>query len=144
MRPLDILSDTAHILLYGTLRSGLTHFRRFNLPFALSFVRSEEVRGTLYDLGDYPGLVLDAAAGAVQAELFRIRDPKVLPVLDDYEAYNPGDLGPFDERTGRGSMFIRTRVTLDDGIGAWIYELNGVPDGAGVIAHGDWLRHTGR
>ncbi|MCF2133815.1 MULTISPECIES: gamma-glutamylcyclotransferase family protein [Burkholderiaceae] len=46
------------------------------------------VKGTLYDLGAYPGLVPDTAAGEVYGDVFEI-DEALLPVLDKIEEVFP-------------------------------------------------------
>lgn len=130
-----------HLFLYGSLRRGLDQHRALRLDRVLHFVRTETVLGSLYDLGDYPGLVLDPAGRPVHGDAFRIAEASVLPALDVYEGYNPNDTGPFHEPSGRGSLYLRRVITLSGGETAWVYELNGVPRGARTILHGDWLRH---
>ncbi len=98
------------------------------------------VRGSLYDVGDYPGLVLDDA-GWVAGELFRIPDLAArLNDLDREEGYDPAD----DAR----SLYVRRRgaVRVEDGssLDAWLYLYNdpGGPPGRGPrIPSGDWRAH---
>jgi len=82
------------------------------------------VRGTLLDLGDFPGLV--DGAGRVVGEVYRLDAPELLALLDRAEGYN------FDRR--------RATVTLATGrrARAWIYRYRGRRDRAVPIPDGDY------
>jgi gamma-glutamylcyclotransferase (GGCT)/AIG2-like uncharacterized protein YtfP len=94
------------------------------------------VYGTLYDLGDFPGVRLQPDNGSrVFGTVFLLPDdPDLLQRLDEYEGFNP------DEE--QASLFIRRRqtVTLTDGnvLECWIYEYNGTPSSAQIIASGKY------
>lgn len=98
------------------------------------------IEGSLYDFGEYPGVVLDGA-GWVGGELYRVPDLAArLPALDRAEWYDPSDADK--------SLYVRRRVPvqLDDGAAreAWVYVLNdpGGPPGRGRrIPSGDWRAH---
>jgi gamma-glutamylcyclotransferase (GGCT)/AIG2-like uncharacterized protein YtfP len=83
-------------------------------------------RGTLLDLGDFPGLV--DGAGRVVGEVYRLDEPELLALLDRAEGYN------FDRR--------RATVTLATGrrTRAWIYRYRGRRDRAVPIPDGDYRR----
>jgi gamma-glutamylcyclotransferase (GGCT)/AIG2-like uncharacterized protein YtfP len=92
------------------------------------------VRGSLYDFGEYPGVVLDDD-GWVAGELYRVPDLTArLPALDRAEWYDPTDEA--------GSLYVRRQapVRLDDGETreAWIYVYNGPPGRGPRITSGDW------
>jgi gamma-glutamylcyclotransferase (GGCT)/AIG2-like uncharacterized protein YtfP len=131
-----------HLLLYGSLRRGEPGARAMGLDRRLGFVRVVTIRGRLYDLGDYPGLVLGPLAGRVRAELFVIRDPGVTAALDGFEGYNPDDPSPYDPATGHGSLYLRQSLWAG-GVQAWIYVLNlATPPGPeALIRSGDWVGH---
>jgi gamma-glutamylcyclotransferase (GGCT)/AIG2-like uncharacterized protein YtfP len=57
------------LLLYGSLGRGEGMHRKLGLDKALQFVGRREIHGTLYDLGDFPGLVL--GSGIVVAECLK-------------------------------------------------------------------------
>lgn len=105
------------------------------------FVCSATAAGTLYAIGDFPGLVLDAHANhsasplanatpaseslrcnpdRVSGELFEILDPLTFfATLDVIEGYWP-------DQTER-SLFVRKLITVETGDGetqAWAYVLN--------------------
>jgi gamma-glutamylcyclotransferase (GGCT)/AIG2-like uncharacterized protein YtfP len=71
------------------------------------------------ELGEYPGVVLDAAGGLVAGEVFLVPEGAWAP-LDAYEGFVTGDLV--------ASLFrrVRTEVELEAGgvVESWIYEWN--------------------
>ncbi len=76
-----------NLFVYGTLR------KNFANEFARQFYKSgrllgrAKVRGRLYQISDYPGLVLsDTDAEWVRGEVYTLTDPGVTyPLLDEYE-----------------------------------------------------------
>jgi gamma-glutamylcyclotransferase (GGCT)/AIG2-like uncharacterized protein YtfP len=109
---------------YGTLMRGygLHHV----LARSADFVGMATARGRLLDLGQYPGVV--DGRGRVTGEVYRLRDPQVLPALDRAE----------------GVQFLRghTLVTLAHGgrARAWIYRYRGPRVRAVRIPDGDYRR----
>jgi gamma-glutamylcyclotransferase (GGCT)/AIG2-like uncharacterized protein YtfP len=109
------------LFVYGTLIKG---FREEWLrKLGADFVGPGNIRGRLYDLGDYPGTrVRGAEPGQrVSGELYRTRDAEgALRILDQYEGFSP--LEPSK------SLFVRELVcvTLEDGRRkrAWAYLYN--------------------
>jgi gamma-glutamylcyclotransferase (GGCT)/AIG2-like uncharacterized protein YtfP len=84
------------------------------------------VRGSLLDLGRYPGLI--EGRGRVRGEVYRLDDAELLPLLDREEGYN------FERR--------RAVVTLAGGrrAWAWLYRYRGPRERARPIADGDYRR----
>ncbi|RDU99529.1 gamma-glutamylcyclotransferase family protein [Trinickia dinghuensis] len=82
-----------YVFVYGTLRAG--EINDIGLAAARHGVKAPRlvgraaVVGRLYDLGDYPGLVRDEAAGPVRGDVYEI-DEALVPVLDDIEGVEPG------------------------------------------------------
>ena len=104
------------LFVYGTLRRqssahGLLEGSRYFAKASLG--------GTLYDLGQYPGLVRDnAGGGRVVGEVYELPNQtahRMLRALDRYE----------------GNEFVRRRtfVTLANGVrrAAWVYVLRSRP-----------------
>lgn len=117
------------LVLYGTLMRGERAHVDFGLHRKLAFICPCTVRGQLYDLGGYPGLV--DGDGIVQGELFVFRNPGVLKSLDKFEDYNPGNTAK--------SLYIRTRISLLDPPGAaWVYLYNKPIRFKGRILSGQW------
>jgi gamma-glutamylcyclotransferase (GGCT)/AIG2-like uncharacterized protein YtfP len=125
-----------NLFVYGTLRRSAAHPMHALLRETASSLGDARVRGVLYRVAAYPGLVLDAEAGWVQGELYRLRDPGVLERLDAYEGVGPLDPEPREYRR------IRATVQCLDGEEheAWVYEYGWDPAGLEIIASGDFLR----
>ena len=77
----------------------------------------------MYDLGDYPGVRLSPGGGPIHAELHRIEQPAILTALDEFELYRPTEPGPYDVRSGRGSLYLRKAVVAR-GRRAFVYVWN--------------------
>jgi gamma-glutamylcyclotransferase (GGCT)/AIG2-like uncharacterized protein YtfP len=127
--------EPRHLFVYGTLRPGHAPAAIASEVRKLEEVGPAAIPGRLYDLGAYPGAVLDAAAEThVDGTVLRLpADPSVLAALDAYEGFDPADR--------EGSLFVRTAtsVTLSGGktLACWVYVYNRGPGGAaGVTARG--------
>lgn len=106
----------------GESRHGLL------IPGGIETKRPACTAGTLFDLGEYPGLVLAGGERqTVYGELIRFsRLPDILPRLDEEEGseYRRELLQPISN--GRPAPI------------AWAYVLQAVPSAARVIESGDW------
>jgi len=109
------------------------------------FVGEASVRGVLFDLGTYPGLVVnEQATDLVKGEIYELRAPSAdgtLAVLDEYEGCAPSDVEPHEYRR------VLVQVTLADGpmLSAWAYVLIRALAGLTPIPSGDyvaWLRRS--
>lgn len=91
-------SSNRHVFVYGTLRRG--EVRDINLlrP-APVWIGSAQLSGTLYDLGNYPGLLLtgEGAGGVVQGEVYAIT-PELEQLLDEIEEVWPQQTGEYLKR----------------------------------------------
>jgi len=99
------------------------------------------VSGVLYDLGEYPGAILDSSSNQkIFGTVFRLpNDSTVLNELDQYEGFRPS--------APNTSLFLRKRypVRLSSGriLSCWIYEYNGKRAAAPVVANGRYrAKHT--
>ena len=125
-----------YLFVYGTLRPALAPPEMIGAVHQLRPVGPAKLRGRLYDLGQYPGAIPDAASDTfISGEVFELpEDPNVLASLDAYEGFDPA--------RPRESLFVRTEtlVTLSDGRGltCWIYLYNRIPTAAPLIAGGDY------
>ena len=89
------------------------------------------MRGTLCDLGPYPGFSPECRSLG-HGDLFAVHDVGAWARLDAFEAYRTD--GP------AASLYLR-RIALEQPPGdAWIYVYNGEVAAPGV-ASGDWLAH---
>lgn len=117
------------VFVYGTLRRGGAGAMSVRFPGA-KFIAEARVSGGLYDLGAYPGLLLDNSGSSVTGEVYEV-DDETLNELDDFEA---------------SSHYRRKRV--ETSVGArrrpcWVYE----PDPEfhsprRLITSGDWIEHA--
>jgi len=121
------------IAVYGSLMTGMGGREELDVGDQLIYVSRCEIGGCLFDLGDYPGLLL--GSGVVHAELYEVGSAAVLPRLDAYEHYDPDE--------PEGSLYIRRRVRLaQPDCDAWLYEYNRDVSGRPSIPSGDWKRYT--
>jgi gamma-glutamylcyclotransferase (GGCT)/AIG2-like uncharacterized protein YtfP len=87
------------------------------------FAGDGKVRARLFDLGEYPGIVISTdPADNVTGEIYElpaVGAEGILRVLDDYEGIGPADPEPHEYRREV------VRVTLEDGqsLRAWAYVL---------------------
>ena len=104
------------IYVYGTLRPGCV----------ANVVKG---RGTMVNLGGFPGVVLDDNGPEFTAEVVEV-DDETLADLDRYEGYRPSD--PVN------SLYVRKPFMDGE-----IYEFNRSGENAEVVTSGDWLIFTG-
>jgi gamma-glutamylcyclotransferase (GGCT)/AIG2-like uncharacterized protein YtfP len=119
------------LFVYGTLRLGLKNRYALLLAESATFLGAAFVRGRLYRVSDYPGLVLDDdARDCVRGDLFRLHHPdETLTLLDDYE-------GSDYRRVPAAVSVIDSRESLT----AWTYVYNGDLAGKVRIESGDFLQ----
>ena len=95
------------------------------------------LRASLYDLGEYPGLVLipQHPADVVQGTLLQLRVPEVtLEWLDAFEDFD-------SQRADEANVYRRVVAPVVLGAGlhdAWVYEIRRVPPESHRIASGMW------
>lgn len=105
----------------------------------LRYIGPAFTQGRLYDLGEYPGAVLDASSRTkIMGRIFSLpEDENLLNSLDEYEGFDP--------RNRKNSLFVReeTKVTLESGqkLSCWIYVYNQDVSGAKLISGGDYLKY---
>jgi gamma-glutamylcyclotransferase (GGCT)/AIG2-like uncharacterized protein YtfP len=117
------------VFVYGSLRGGSARSMSIRFPES-KFIAAAKVKGSLYDLGSYPGLLLNESNSMVIGEVYEV-DDELLQQLDEFEA---------------SSNYLRKQVEIP--IGAlrrmcWTYE----PDPAfyslrTLIPSGDWLEYA--
>ncbi len=134
---------TLTIFAYGTLITGARSSAiRALLDACLIRRREGWIRGRLYDLGPYPGLVAaPRRRERVRGEVLELRSPgRCLGPLDEYEDY--------DVRQPHTSPYRRvwSRVGLQGGgdVWAWVYWYQGHRHRAHHIPNGDWRHWIGQ
>lgn len=119
------------VFVYGTLRrGGSNHFRMDGA----GFIAAGRVRGKIYRIDWYPGLVLDEEDGTVVGEVYAVGTAQ-LRALDEFEGLSAGEIEGSEYRR------VRTCFTSDDGheTSAWVWEWLGPVQESARIASGDWL-----
>lgn len=130
------MAGNESVFIYGTLLPGAAPREIADAAARLCFAGRASVRGYLYDLGRYPGAVLDSSTERrVHGAVFTLpEDPAVLRALDAYEE--------FDAAAPRLSQFVRVRAiaTIAGGgqLECWIYVYNRDVRAARRIESGVW------
>lgn len=128
------MSDSTLMLAtYGTLMRRFGGLERLAITDRVSFVRTCQFAGVLYDLGRFPGAI--PGDEEVHGELFRLHDAELWSVLDAYEGYEAG--------REESSLFVRRQIALHDPADctAWVYWFNGDPTGHPRVPSGDWAAY---
>ena len=117
------------VFVYGTLRRGCARAMSIRFPNS-KFIADARVSGSLYDLGAYPGLVLEQSNSLVTGEVYEV-DDEILNELDDFEASSNYRRKQIEVSVGRDRMVC------------WTYE----PDPASysfraLITSGDWIEYA--
>jgi gamma-glutamylcyclotransferase (GGCT)/AIG2-like uncharacterized protein YtfP len=117
------------VFVYGTLRRGGAGAMSIRFPNS-KFIADAKVTGSLYDLGAYPGLLLNESNSSVIGEVYEV-DDETLNQLDAFEA---------------SSYYLRKQVEIfldTQRKACWIYE----PDPEfyslhRLITSGDWIEYA--
>jgi gamma-glutamylcyclotransferase (GGCT)/AIG2-like uncharacterized protein YtfP len=129
------------LFVYGTLRPSFAPPELKELIGQWRKVGDGYVHGRLYDLGEYPGAVLDSASETrIIGEVFELPDDdSTLAALDSYEGFDPGNLN--------ASLFVRRRCEVmfedDSKIECWVYVYNRRVTPSTIIQSGDVLMRYG-
>lgn len=134
----------SQLFVYGSLLSGFRSPAYEYISRYFSLIGPGQVRGRLYDMGDYPAAVPADEDTFIKGELYTIRDEAELPwamaQLDDYEGVIP--------EQGEPQLYRRALATvaLDNGqmTEAWIYWYNGNVNGRPLIPSGNVLDFLNR
>jgi gamma-glutamylcyclotransferase (GGCT)/AIG2-like uncharacterized protein YtfP len=108
------------LFIYGTLHPDRAPAEIASYARRLTPRGPATIRGHLYNLGEYPGAVLDPTGPPISGHLFTVPDAATLSALDAYEDYRPA--------SPANSLFLRveTTATTPDGshYPCWVYLYN--------------------
>jgi gamma-glutamylcyclotransferase (GGCT)/AIG2-like uncharacterized protein YtfP len=127
-----------YLFAYGTLAEIHPPQKIATTVKRLKYVGDGFIFGRLYDLGEYPGAILESESrNKVFGKIFEVPpDRTVLKRLDGYEGFDP-------LRPAR-SLFIRRRTTLSrcdqPPLTGWVYEYNGSVNSQLVIKGGHYAK----
>lgn len=131
---------THFLFVYGSLRSGFRSPAYEYISQFFSFAANGQVKGSLYDMGEYPAAVPGAEDKYIIGELYAIKNPAefswAIGQLDDYEGVTV--------EPGEAQLYRRDIADVETEKGtvkAWIYWYNGDISGRPQIATGDVLEY---
>jgi len=142
LTPIPDIGMSEYLFVYGTLLSRYGHPLHRLLAEQADYIGRARMTGRLYDLGEYPGMVITLNTGArVWGELYRLRDPcSILASLDLYEAC-PASNTRSGEYRRRHAI---ARLTRGGSLRSWVYDYQGPIRGRILIRSGDYLRYLGQ
>ncbi|GJM03928.1 MAG: gamma-glutamylcyclotransferase [Rhodomicrobium sp.] len=131
--PADQLPEQQYIFVYGTLKRSVANPMGAMMRSYANYVAEAIIAGRIYDLGPYPGLVLEDSGTAVYGEIYEITKPNaLLALLDAYEGCAQDDTQPHE--------FVRVLATVRDTDGvdyrAWVYVYQGQVDPSWLLPSG--------
>ena len=118
-----------HIFVYGTLRRGERAYETFNLANTTNFVRTTAIKGTMFSLGGFPGVVCEGE-GTVVGDLLELHDATAMAVLRALDGYE-----------GVPHLYTRETVKTACGVDTAVYVYAGRHRyrQEDVIPNGDWI-----
>jgi gamma-glutamylcyclotransferase (GGCT)/AIG2-like uncharacterized protein YtfP len=131
-----------YLFAYGTLANSKVPHEITSSVKQLKHIGDGFIFGRLYDVGEYPGTVLDSDRRyRVYGKIFELpADPKVLERLDAYEAFDP--------QRPRTSLFVRQRTAITrpnkSTLVGWVYEYNRDLTALPLIENGHYSKASTR
>ncbi len=123
---------------YGTLQPDYSPPAIAHVVAKLELIGKGSARGVLYDLGGYPGAVLDShSKQTIHGVVFRLpEDATIWRELDAYEDFDPA--------SPETSPFIRVLhpvvLATGDTLQCWVYVYNRDPGSARILPEGTYRR----
>lgn len=127
------MSSPVVVGVYGSLRRGASANGLLN---GAKYLGSDKVKGNLFNLGAYPGLLLCRAEKMqkeVVVDLYQLPEEKgMLKTLDRYESY-------FPDREEESLYTRKTVVTLEGCMKIYVYVYCGRCDARWEVVPPDWI-----
>jgi gamma-glutamylcyclotransferase (GGCT)/AIG2-like uncharacterized protein YtfP len=125
------------LFVYGTLLQPGNEFAEY-LNKHCKFINNGKIKGRLYDIGEYPGAVVDSNEERyIYGSIFMMDDPDtILKVIDDYEGIG--------ELYGHPQEYIREQVDIQsysDIISCWMYLYNSPLIACNEVATGNYIQY---
>lgn len=125
------------IFVYGTLMRGERADMTHNVLVSnhVTFIGGDFINGKLFHIGAFPGVKTIAGQyndrlPKVAGEVFLIRDPSVVAILDAYEGYYPDNVSE--------GLYDRIQTESFRGKYVWVYIYNPPVRDEQLIETGDW------
>lgn len=124
------------LFVYGTLLTDLRHPEGEKLRALATFMGKGRVSGILFDIGEYPGLVISEQEGsAVFGEFYDLSAcPNHWAELDEYEGINDSD----SQEYAREKVLV---TTTDSTLTCWTYIYKGIVQNLKPIKSGNYLSY---
>ncbi|WP_374949309.1 gamma-glutamylcyclotransferase [Mucilaginibacter sp.] len=122
------------LFVYGTLLQADNKLAYY-LKTHCTSLQPGKLKGTLYDIGDYPGLIISNVSTFVYGHLYEI-DTETLTLIDDYEGFGAEQEQP--------NLYLRKLFLIEasvETIQAWVYVYNRPAAGFPTITDGDYLKY---
>lgn len=135
--------EPTRLFVYGTLRRDPSHEMFHLLAKHARFLGEATVPGRLFDLGDYPGMIVPDERGHVLGEVYDVDPahwPSVIERLDRYEGCAAGDPEPHEYRR----EIVLATLASGPQVPVWAYVLNHAPSRVREIVSGDYLSWRAR
>lgn len=123
------------VFVYGTLRRGCSSGAHRRYLGDADFIGNGKVKGQLYQVDIYPGLVLDSDDHWVLGDVYQLPNKTTLAALDDYEGVGSAFEEPHEYRRQLVEVVLETGERLK----AWTYIYNWPLNNLAPIAGGDFL-----
>jgi gamma-glutamylcyclotransferase (GGCT)/AIG2-like uncharacterized protein YtfP len=125
-----------YLFVYGTLIPELAPFEIAETVKQLKFIGGGFVYGLLYDLGEYPAIILQGTH-KVFGKVFELpNDEHILEKIDEYEG--------FKANNELESLYLRKQTTVyfnDKKLKSWVYEYNQNLSHFPIIESGNYLEN---
>ncbi len=114
--------EPQYLFVYGTLLRELASPMHSLLTSFAEYVGETEIQGQLYEVDQYPGLILSKnSEDKVQVEVYRLKNPDtVIQRLDDYEGCSPLFPEPHEFRRIKTKVLLKKNQTVS----GWVYIFN--------------------
>ncbi|MBX2806417.1 MAG: gamma-glutamylcyclotransferase [Hyphomicrobiales bacterium] len=120
--PEQVDEERLPLFVYGTLKRASRAPFAQRLAMESRYIGRGTVRGKLYSLGSYPGLVRDPAAQFnVHGEVVRLKTPRSFVWLDNYEGCGPGWPQPHEYER----IVLQVHLQKGEKIACWAYIFKG-------------------
>ncbi|MBC7399795.1 MAG: gamma-glutamylcyclotransferase [Mucilaginibacter sp.] len=121
------------LFVYGSLLDADNEFVTY-LNNNSILIGSGSFKGRLYDIGEYPGAIIDSENGyPITGTIYKLNNTETFTLLDDYEGFGPDQDQP--------NLFIRELLPVEtsDGIrNCWVYLFNLSVEGLTEITSSDY------
>lgn len=124
------------VFVYGTLRRGCSSGAHRRYLGGADFIGEGKVKGQLYPVNIYPGLVQNPEDYWALGEVYQLPNKDTLAALDDYEGVGSS----FEEPQEYRRQVVEVVLESGEPIKAWTYIYNWPLNNLAPIASGDFLK----